>query len=325
MPQSDTPFSYTNDHGDPLELDVLLSADVPLENFAGDDCPELAQALTAESSLDEDDLAEESSSVRITVRKTVEAYPDSIFARLVEYGLLKKVSDIVLAKVKIPWNLRDDATQAMHLKWCLIQSKPQFVRNQLAFYAYRSGQHAALALRRELGAVCVLPGTLFRDGKESAFMETIGAAVNPMDVDEYKDSLELAEDPDDMMHLATVSEGLMASRLGKLTLSTKQQQVARMVLVDRLDSREIAQRLGMRDVYVERLIKQVTLKLNNADSGVVEPERAEQPKKAAAAAKKATEKSADKAGDRAKTTITGTKLMRRRLPRLERTDRGAAA
>lgn len=239
------------------------------------------------------------------------AYPDSIFARLIESGLLKKVTDIVLAKVKMPWNLRDDAAQAIHMKWCTIQAKPEFQKNQVAFYAFKSGQHAALALRRELGAVCVLPGALFREGKESVFMETIGAAVNPMDVDEYKDSAELSVEASDMMHLAKVDETLLGRRLGALSLSTKQLAVARMVLLERLDAGDIAVRLNMRDVYVERLIKQVTLKLNNFDAGIVDPE----PLKLKPAAVKAPSKrSAERVTEKLKVPLGGTTLLRRRQP-----------
>lgn len=311
-------LSYTDTQGNPLELDLLIQADVPLEDISTQDCPELEQVLSSPVGDDEDD-APTSPIYSPAVRKaTVEAYPDSIFARLVEYGLLKKVTDIVLAKVKIPWNLRDDAAQAMHLKWCLIQAKAQFQRNQLAFYAFKSGQHAALAERRMLGAVCVLPGALFREGKESAFMETIGAAVNPMDVDEYKDSMELSVEQDDLMRLAVVSEDLMAARLGKLSLSTKQLKVARMVLIDRMDAGEIATILSMREVYVERLIKQVTVKLNDSDAGKNEPEEAPVKKAATKAVKKIVEKQ-EKPAEKIKSPLgTTTRLRRRTATRAER-------
>lgn len=315
----DFPHSNHDDQGDALEHEheLALSADDHFDNPNGDDCPdELHKALDDEGYTPTNPVALAVYSAPMSKAVTA-AYPDSIFAKLVEYGLLKKVTDIVLAKVKIPWNLRDDAAQSVHLKWCLIQSKPEFVRNQLAFYAYRSGQHAALALRRELGAVCVLPGALFREGKESVFMETIGAAVNPMDVDEYKDSMELSVEEDDMMRLAKVDETLLCRRLGALNLSPKQMKVARMVLLDKLDASEIAHKLDMREVYVERLIKQVVLKLNNRDAGIVDPEP---PKVKKAVVKPAIKKATDKPTEKAKAPLGNTALLRRRpAPRAERT------
>lgn len=328
---NNTPFSdadhsdvYTDKQGDPVALDLLLQSDVPLDDLSGEECAELNQALATTSGDDEEDAAPSANpAFSAAARKaTVETYPDSIFARLVEFNLLKKVTDIVLAKVKIPWSLRDDAAQAMHLKWCTIKALPQYQRNQLAFYAFKSGQHAALAERRTLGAVCVLPGALFREGKESAFMETIGAAVNPMDVDEYKDSMELSIEEDDMMRLARVTEGLLDERLGKLALSPKQRKVAYMVLIERKDASEIAAELTMREVYVERLIKQVTLKLNNSDAGIEEPEEPRVKKAVAKPARKVAEK-AEKPVEKVKAPLGATTRLRRRsVSRQDRAERG---
>lgn len=316
QPTSDD-FSYTDPHGDPVAVDLLLHSDVPLEALDdGEDVPELRQALDGDES--DDDHSQSSSDSAVyspSMRKAVsQAYPNSIYSKLVEYGLLRKVTDIVLAKVKIPWNLRDDAAQAVHFKWCTIPAKGEYQKSQLAFYAYKSGQHAALAERRMLGAVCVLPGALFREGKKSTFMETIGAAVNPMDVDEYKDSMELAVDANDMMHLAVVSEDLMRARLGGLALSAKQLRVARMVLVERKDVVEISMELGMRPVYIERLLKQVTAKLNNLDAGTPEPE-AVKPKRVAkpASPTKKTDKPAER-NERVKAPLGSTPKLRPRKP-----------
>lgn len=325
-----SPFSddhtdvYTDKQGDPVALDLLLQSDVPLDDLSTEECVELKHVLDTTTGEDEDDASTSTNpAFSAAARKaTVETFPDSIFARLVEFGLLKKVTDIVLAKVKIPWSLRDDAAQAMHLKWCTIKALPQYQRNQLAFYAFKSGQHAALAERRTLGAVCVLPGALFREGKESAFMETIGAAVNPMDVDEYKDSMELSIEEDDMMRLARVTEELLDKRLGKLALSPKQRKVAHLVLIERKDASEIAAQLSMREVYVERLIKQVTLKLNNSDAGIEEPEEPRVKKAAAKPARKPVEK-VEKPAEKVKTPLgTATRLRRRSVSRLDRAERG---
>lgn len=295
--------------------DASLSSDDHLED--GDDCHELHDALEGESSPEYTSAADRNYSPAV-LKTLSDAYADSIFAKLVEYGWLKKVTDIVLAKVKIPWHLRDDAAQCVHLKWCLSQAKPEFQKNQLAFFAYLAGQHAALALRRELGAVCVLPGALFREGKQSAFMESIGAAVNPIDVDEYKDSMELSIEASDMMHLSKVNENLLTRRLGALSLSQKQMRVARMVLLEGLDASEIAHELDMRVVYVERLIKQVTLKLNNRDEGIVEPEV---PKVKKAVTKAAPKKPVveKQVAEKPKTSLGNSTLLRRRpVPRSQR-------
>lgn len=323
---SDT-LLHTDQQGDPVAIDLLLSSDVPLAPLdTADDCPELQAALEAPVEDDGSDHRDSIIYAPTACRATASAYQNSIYARLVEFGLLKKVTDIVLAEVKIPWSLRDDAAQAMHLKWCLIQAKDEYQRNQLAFYAFKSGQHAALAERRMLGAVCVLPGAIFREGKGSPFMETIGAAVNPMDVDEYKDSMELSVESPDMMHLAAVSKELMDSRFQGLGLSNKQVKVARMVLVDRLDAAEIAHRLAMRENYVERIIKQVTQKLNDRDAGIVSPKAPRSPTGAMKQAKR-PEPRAEKTGgpaqpcaaEKVKSPPGATPRLRRRVvPRVER-------
>lgn len=308
--------SNSNHQSDePAEHDHLEHGSVDDENHT---------ELQQDEGIGEDEVPVTSSTANAVyseAAKTMElnAYADSVFAQLVHHGLLKKVTDIVLAEVKIPWNLRDDATQAIHLKWCLSPNKPEFVRNQMAYYAFLSGQHAALALRRELGAVCVLPGALFRKGRESVFMETIGAAVNPMDVDEYRDSAELSVDASDMMHLAKIDETLLARRLGALTLSAKQLKVARLVLLERLDASEIGAKLNMREVYVERLIKQVTQKLNDRDEGIIEVPK---PKveKPPVAAKKVTEKPVSTL--KPKSPLGNSPLLRRRP--VSRADREAA-
>lgn len=202
----------------------------------------------------------------VKVRQLAEGEVVSVYQRLVDYGLLKKVTDIVLAKVSVPWHLREDAAQEVHAAWAALTAKSNFARNQLARYAYMSGQHAALKLRRNIGAVVAIPGALFRTGRDTAFMEAIGAAVNPKDVDDYKDSLELSVEPEEMSTMPQrVSLDLMKSRLEGLPLSKSQRAVAERILVRRMSIDSIAQELNVRASYVERLVSQVTTMLHQRD------------------------------------------------------------
>lgn len=190
----------------------------------------------------------------------------SVFERLSDYGLLRKITDIVLVKVGVPWHLRADATQEIHTAWAGLTVKPKFQRNQLANYAYLSGQHAALKLRRTIGAVVVIPGALFRTGRDTSFMGAIGAAINPRDVDDFKDSMELSVNVDEAGHLSRVSEAFFAERTASLNLTAKQRKVAFMTLVERKPADLVAHELNMQLVYVERLLNQVTNKLTSINA-----------------------------------------------------------
>lgn len=188
----------------------------------------------------------------------------SVYIRLVEYGLLKKITDIVMAKVSVPWHLREDAAQEIHASWAALEAKGNFARNQLGRYAYISGQHAALKLRRTIGAVVAIPGAVFRTGRDSAFMESIGAAVNPKDVEDYKDSMELSIDPEGNAD-NWISERFFFSRMEGLTLSAKQRNVAYKALVERKSTADISVEMQMPSIYVERLLNQVANKLEFRD------------------------------------------------------------
>lgn len=189
----------------------------------------------------------------------------SIYDCLVEYGLLKKITDIVMAKVSMPWHLRADATQEIHCAWASLKAKPTFAQNQVAHYAYLSGQHAALKLRRVIGAVVVIPGALFRTGRDTAFMESIGAALNPKDVDDYKDSLELSVEMLDSMERVVVDESFVRDRLSGLALSSKQRLVAERALLRKMSADDIATELQITVATVERMLNQVATKLNQKD------------------------------------------------------------
>jgi hypothetical protein len=285
---------YTNS-GDPVEVDYLLSSNMLHGSDDGDDDNDQHISRPTTTSVDVDDFAAEHiedelpeavvaapakrgrrSGPALPPPPTVDATgaPLSVYQRLVDYGLLRKITDIVMAKVAIPWHLRADATQEVHVAWATLKAKPEFQRNQLANYAYMSGQHAALKLRRTIGAVVAIPGALFRTGRDSAFMESIGAAVNPKDVEDYKDSLELSCEPAEDLQLSRISDTFFDERLGDLNLSAKQTLVARKALIERKAADDIAVELGMDLMYVERLLNQVTLKLVNKDDGGVTPVKA---------------------------------------------------
>ncbi len=287
-----------NQNGDPVELDYLLASDLPHADSAADDdhepnfeAPDLELDVDGFADVSEDDVPVTPSTPAKRGRpkggsvqpppSTVDAdgAPLSVYQRLVDYGLLRKITDIVMAKVAIPWHLRADATQEVHATWATLMAKPEFQRNQLARYAYISGQHAALKLRRTIGAVVAIPGALFRTGRDTAFMEAIGAAVNPKDVDDYRDSIELSVEPLEDLQMSRVSDGFFAERLGDLQLSSKQELVARKALIERKAADDIAEELGMDLMYVERLLNQVTQKLLAKDDGEELAKPARKPRK----------------------------------------------
>jgi len=301
---SETDF---NQDGDPLAIDYLLSSDLPHADGDGDDDEQRFAGATVQHVDDMEgfgdiDEGEDVPEVEAAPAEApaaakrgrpragqapvalptvdAEGQPLSVYQRLVDYGLLRKITDIVMAKVAIPWHLRADATQEVHVAWAMLKAKPEFQRNQLAHYAYISGQHAALKLRRTIGAVVAIPGALFRTGRDTAFMEAIGAAVNPKDVDDYKDSLELSTEPMDDLQLSRVSDSFFEERLGDLNLSAKQTLVARKALVERMAADDIAEALGMDLMYVERLLNQVTQKLTAKDGGELPAKPARKPRKA---------------------------------------------
>lgn len=245
--------------GEPLAVDTLLAA--PSESSFAD------EPLCAPC---EEDYAE--ALLDLPARRgrreplTTSDAPVSVYTRLVEFELLRKLTDIVLAKVSVPWHLREDAAQEVHVTWASLTAKPNFARNQLARYAYLSGQHAALKLRRNIGAVVTIPGALFRTGRDTAFMEAIGAAVNPKDVEDYKDSLELSVDAlEYAMPPQSLTVDYLKTRLAGLTLSKSQRTIAEYVLVKRMSAESIAQVLEVRVSYVERLINQVAQMLYDKD------------------------------------------------------------
>lgn len=265
-----------NKNGDPLDLDLLMARG--MESLGDiEACPELDQDPDFELGLEADDAGSSDVATTTPARSSNKEAPETpranvdlsqestVYQRLIDYGLLRKITDIALAKVSIPWHLRDDATQEIHTAWAGLTAKPNFARNQLARYAYITGQHAALKLRRTIGAVVAIPGAAFRTGRDTTFMEAIGAAVNPKDVDDYKDSLELSIDQE-MPTESWITERFFLERMEGLTLSAKQRQVAYCALVKRQSSEEISEAMEMPIMYVERLLNQVTAKIEARDA-----------------------------------------------------------
>lgn len=200
----------------------------------------------------------------------------SVYERLVAYGLLRKITDIVLVAVSVPRHLREDAEREVHAYWATLKAKPEFERNQVCNYAYKSGQHAALKLRRTIGAVVVLPSNIFRRGRETSFMESIGAAVNPRDIDEFRDTTELSEEMTSVNY--RVSEAFFKEKTAGINLTPRQTLVARLALIQRMPAEDIAEHLGLELPVVGKLMAQVTNKLIAAnqsaadDSGKPAPE-----------------------------------------------------
>ncbi len=264
--------------GDPVEVDAVLANDnfclaantmeggeptvsaMPIFDIDNND----DEGLTALLDTSDESKRGRKRGLRVEDPPFVEG--QTVYDRLVVCGLLRKLTDIVLAKVDMPWHLRDDGVQAIHEAWCNLPAKPEFVRNQMARYAYMSGQHAALKQRRSIGAVVAIPGALFRNGRQSAFMNSIGAAVNPMDVSEFQDSLALATDPDDSTPIPDSCEkNFLDRRLAGLGLTKSQKLVAELACVKRMSAESIALQTGMRKSYVERLISQIVSQLHARD------------------------------------------------------------
>lgn len=196
----------------------------------------------------------------------LEGARSSIYEKLVEFGLLRKLTDIVMAKVSVPWHLRDDARQEIHMAWCALRAKDNFERNQVAHYAYLAGQHAALKLRRTIGAVVVIPGALFRNGRDSSFMEAIGAAVMPRDVEDFSDSMEISVELEDSAVMSRMSETFFNSRVAGLNLTELQHEVAYRLLVEQKTTRQIAAELSVQMSHLDRLVTHVTNKLVARDA-----------------------------------------------------------
>lgn len=192
----------------------------------------------------------------------------SVFAQLLRHGLLSKLTQIVLLKAKVPAHLRDEAAQEVQVTWSLLRAHPDFARNQMARYAYLSGEHAALKVMRQIGAVVALPSSLFSKtakdvkGANAKFLQYIGAATNPYDIDDYSDSIEVSDALVDSWEREIVSLNFFETQMQDIEVKPKQYKIARMFLVDRLTVDDIAEALKLTVKYVERSMHLVADALN---------------------------------------------------------------
>ena len=192
----------------------------------------------------------------------------SVFAQLLRHGLLAKLTHIVLIKAKVPPHLRDEAAQEVQVTWSLLRAHPDFARNQMARYAYLSGEHAALKVMRQLSAVVALPSSLFsktakdKKGANAKFLQYIGAATNPHDIDDYSDSLEISDALVDSWEREIVSLSFFETQMQEIEVKPKQFKIAQMFLVDRMTVDDIAESLKLTVKYIERSMHTVADALN---------------------------------------------------------------
>ena len=194
---------------------------------------------------------------------------NSVFAQLLRHGLLSKLTQIVLLKAKVPYHLREEAAQEVQVTWSLLQANSSFARNQMARYAYLSGEHAALKVMRSLGAVVGLPSGLFskktKDAKglNAKFLQYIGAATNPHDIEDYADSLEVSDALVDSWEREVVSLTFFTAQMQGITVKPNQRRIAELFLVDRLTVDDIAESMKLTVKYVERSMHIVADALND--------------------------------------------------------------
>lgn len=193
----------------------------------------------------------------------------TIYDYLSERGMLRKLTDIALHKAGVPWHLRDEAAQEIRMAWATYEAKSELAPSRVYQYATTAGEHAALKLRRKIGAVVSIPGQAFRDS-ESAFMKSIGAAVNPLDVDDYADSRELSVDFEDATYdeeaderIEGVSVDELGDRLGGVQLTRMQRQVVALMLAG-LSADEIADELGRKPENVEKMMSDLAYQISKA-------------------------------------------------------------
>jgi hypothetical protein len=189
----------------------------------------------------------------------------TVYEYLAAAGMLVKLSTIAMKKAAVPPHLRDEACQAIQVKWCLHTANTKYAPSQIYHYATLLGKDEALKVRREMGAVVVLPASMFeRNGSESiknsVFAQSIGAAVNPMSVDDVSDSMEYSTEDVDPLQ-ARASRAYVRSRLAELTLTLGQRRIAEMICCAGLDIATVTEQLGLTRPYVDRLVTQITMAL----------------------------------------------------------------
>lgn len=189
--------------------------------------------------------------------------PQTIYEAVEQLGLLTKLTDICLSAVKMPWHLRDDGAAQIHWYWATLAVNPSYEPNQIANYAYLSGKHAALTENRQLSAAVTIPAALFRAKKPSEFLKSIGAAVNPKDIDEYQDSMELSVDPSSQLQAFLASEAgvdlaWLERRVAGISLTPSQRGLVVALFVERKTVEQLADESGESAQRLRRQITKIT-------------------------------------------------------------------
>lgn len=99
----------------------------------------------------------------------------------------KKIIDIACSQTNVPGDLKHDAAQEIVLMWS--QMKPdteKYKPGQIAAYAHQMARHAALRLRREIGASVRLPGSAFRKRKDGTSYVSPGVLAAALDWNELE-------------------------------------------------------------------------------------------------------------------------------------------
>lgn len=210
----------------------------------------------------------------------VDVPPRSFYEYLIETNSLRKLVDICLWKAKVPDNLREDAISYMYEAWFRTPVKEGNEHGQICNYAHKIGMTVSLQMRRDLSAVLRLPRDTFtkKQGKAATeFMEMSGgAAFNPLDIDEHKDDVEFAAEPEFEERYASAGE--LAHRLSVLPLNPLQKEIARLACVEGLTAEEIAEseivvagKLRKLDANrVRRVLKDITEELYAYDDAAMQ-------------------------------------------------------
>lgn len=126
----------------------------------------------------------------------------------------QKIIDIACSQSSVPPGLHDEAAQEIRMMW--MQMKPdteKFQPGQIAAYAHRMAGHAALRLRRELGASVRLPGSAFRKRKDGSSYVTAGVLAAALDWSDLENWFNAEDQPDASMTMGGLNADSAAATL----------------------------------------------------------------------------------------------------------------
>lgn len=181
-------------------------------------------------------------------------------------GLLRKVAGVTIAKVaattkmQLSQETRKDLEQELHIFWLTLNVDAQYAESQVCQRIVLSGLRQCLKVLRSMTACVYLPGNLFRPGKGGAFMDSIGAALNPADVYDSPEALDLAVEPDEHMPV-TVSQDLVLKQLRGCDITLKQRKLVAAIVVDGLSVDTAAEKLQLTKPYVQRIFNDALTKI----------------------------------------------------------------